>query len=71
MSFSTFKQIISSLEPGISNNYLLEVFKKALIFESNEDDIDFISGETFRQIINDYKIGGVGRLMLSDWFNKL
>jgi hypothetical protein len=63
--------LIDELESGIPNDIILELFKKALIIESNQTDLDLISAETFRQIINDYKIGGVGRLMLSDHFNKL
>ena len=71
INLQKFKELISQLEEGIPNDEILELFKKALIIESNETNLDYISAETFRQIINDYKIGGVGQLMLSGYFKKL
>ena len=61
MQFDEFSQLISKLEPNVSQQKVLELFKEAIAISQNDQVEDAIDPKHLAVLILKYKIGGYGR----------
>lgn len=67
-SYDEWKKLLNSWEPGIPEDLALLLYKSAL--ESHHKTAD-VSYSSLVSLIVQYKIGGFGKFIFQDWFDRL
>jgi hypothetical protein len=70
LDLETFKRLIKSLEPSLTDAQLLGLYKSALEQETNAEYSDKISTDTLLDLITENRIAGYGKELFSDYLDK-
>lgn len=67
LTFEEFETLVNNLDSSISRNEISELFNETLELNTEEDDPDKMSPESFWKIAVKYKLGGFGKDFFTDY----
>lgn len=67
LTFDEFEALVNNLDSNMSRNEISELFNETLEYETDEDDPDKMSPESFCKTAIKHKLGGYGKDFFTDY----